>query len=74
MGEQLLSAGQSRFTKAQAVGANPTLGDWKVSPEVQTGSLAAGVAEIALELPTSSATPTVQVANRHTDSRAHKHG
>ena len=68
MGEQLLSNGQARFTKAAAVGAQATLGDWKVSPEVQTGSLAAGVAEIALELPTSSAAVLVQVPDRQTDT------
>ena len=68
MGEQLLSTGQARFTKAAAVGAQATLGDWKVSPEVQTGSLAAGVAEIALELPTTSSTPTVEVKHRALES------
>ena len=68
MGEQLLSNGQARFTKAAAVGAQATLGDWKVSPEVQTGSLAAGVAEIALELPTSGAAVLVQAPDRQTDT------
>lgn len=51
MGEQLRNLGEGQFARATAVGAKASLGDWKVSPELLSGSLAAAAAELALELP-----------------------
>ncbi len=57
MGDQLRNLGEVQFSRATAVGAKPSFGDWKVAPELLSGSLAAAAAELALELPTSQSTP-----------------
>ena len=57
MGDQLRNLGEAQFTRATAVGAKPSFGDWKVAPELLSGSLAAAAAELAMELPTSQSTP-----------------
>lgn len=53
MGEQLRNLGEAQFARATAVGAQPSFGDWRVAPELLSGSLAAAAAELSLELPTS---------------------
>jgi hypothetical protein len=50
MGEQLLNVSGTQFARASAVGAQPNSGDWKVAPELLSGSLVAAAAEVALEL------------------------
>jgi len=50
MGEQLLNVSGTQFARASAVGAQPSSGDWKVAPELLSGSLAAAAAGVALEL------------------------
>lgn len=57
MGDQLRNLGEAQFSRATAVGAKPSFGDWKVAPELLSGSLAAAAAELVLELPTSQSTP-----------------
>lgn len=57
MGEQLLQYGEARFSRALAVGAKPSFGDWKVAPELLSGSLAAAAAELTLELPSTRSLP-----------------
>ena len=57
MGDQLRNLGEAQFSRATAVGAKPSFGDWKVAPELLSGSLAAAAAELAMELPTSQSTP-----------------
>lgn len=51
MGEQLRNLGKAQFARAAAVGAKASFGDWKVAPELLSGSLAAAAAELAMELP-----------------------
>ena len=51
MGNQLRKLGEAQFARASAVGAKASFGDWKIAPELLSGSLAAAAAELVLELP-----------------------
>ena len=62
MGDQLLSLSEASFKRVVAVGAQALPGDWRVTPELFSGSLAAAAAEVALQLAPSQSVPSMHAS------------
>ena len=62
MGDQLLSLSEASFKRVVAVGAAALPGDWRVTPELFSGSLAAAAAEVALQLAPSQSVPSMHAS------------
>lgn len=59
-GEQLLASTEAAFSRFSVVGAHSLQGEWRVTPELSNGSLAAATADVCLYLPREHDAPMMR--------------